>query len=315
MKLGLDKAVWYRAAMRGSETLSFAWRGRPQPQDALLLVSSSRSGSTWLADWLGYALHRQQIFEPLHPHYNPAIRRLTDFTGPSDHLYSFYLPAQASQPAWKQALAAALSGRARSVWTDDTPTAWLPRGFLVKEIRATLLLGYVMANFTPRVIYLLRHPCAVVHSRLRLGWQMEARALLRQEALVEDLLRPWLAEIEQERDPAGAHGLWWAVENLAAQRALAGQAHCRVFYEQLMADPTTVLQRVLDFTGGQQVELPPSWYQSMSRTTFRAEATAGLDLLLTWRQQLAPEQQARVLAWAERLGVTGYTGSVMPQAA
>ena len=82
-----------------------------------------------------------------------------------------------------------------------------------------------------------------------------------------------------------------------------------------MADPTTVLQRVLDFTGGQQVELPPSWYQSMSRTTFRAEATAGLDLLLTWRQQLAPEQQARVLAWAERLGVTGYTGSVMPQAA
>ena len=37
--------------------------------------------------------------------------------------------------------------------------------FLIKEIRANLMLGYLYDHFQPKIIYLVRHPCAVTYSR------------------------------------------------------------------------------------------------------------------------------------------------------
>ncbi|MFN2166915.1 MAG: hypothetical protein ACK2U9_11730, partial [Anaerolineae bacterium] len=204
-----------------TERTANAFGHKPQPLAAVVLTSSSRSGSTWLADMLSTAARLQQIFEPLHPRYDPTISSLTGFDARRDHVCSYYLRASGDYPEWHRWWQAVLAGRQRSAWTDAVPTVWFANGYLVKVIRANLMLGYVHDRFQPRLIYLVRHPCAVVQSRLALGWKADVRVLLEQEALVEDYLRPWIAWIENETDPAGAHALWWAVENLVAQSELA----------------------------------------------------------------------------------------------
>ena len=40
----------------------------------------------------------------------------------------------------------------------------------MKIIRGNLLLAWLVRNFEFPVLYLLRHPCAVVASRLRWNW-------------------------------------------------------------------------------------------------------------------------------------------------
>lgn len=279
---------------------------------ALVLASSSRSGSTWLADMLSFALQRQQIFEPLHPEYDATVRQLTGFDPHRDRISSFYLRSGSTQPAWHQFLSAVLTGHVRNAWTDAAPAIESPRGLLIKMIRANLMLGYLYDHFQPKIVYLVRHPCAVVNSRLWQRWSVDARLLLKQEELVEDYLRPWVTEIERETDPVGSHALWWGVENLVAQRELAGRPHYRVYFESLMLDPRQGIKRIADYIGSAAGDVPQAMIEKPSWTSSRKGGDALIAPLVSWKAGLAQEQQDRTLVWAYRLGITWYNTEIWP---
>jgi hypothetical protein len=286
------------------------------PSSAIVLASSSRSGSTWLADMLSVALQLQQVFEPLHPRYSATARELTGFDPKQDHVSSFYLRPGHPAPEWDRFLAAILTGQKRNAWTDTVPVVAFPQGYLIKLIRANLLLGYLWDRFQPKLIYLVRHPCAVVYSRLRLRWTANTQALLAQEQLVEDYLRPWVADIERETDAVAAHGLVWAAENLVAQRELAQRPHRRVFYERLMIDPWQEIDAIAEFAGRQANTVSQAEIERLSRTTLRPktdEAFAGaIAPLVSWTEQLSPAEQQRILDWADRLGIPWYSKDIWP---
>jgi hypothetical protein len=284
-----------------------------EPSSAVVLTSSSRSGSTWLADMLSYSLQIQQVFEPLHPKYNVTIRQLTGFDQRLDHISSFYLPAGGRFPAWDRLLAGVLTGQIRNAWTDAVPVVESPQGYLIKMIRASLMLGYLYDHFQPKLIYLVRHPCAVVNSRLKVCWVANAQALLKQEELVEDYLRPWVADIERETDPVGSHALWWAVENMVAQRELSTRPHYRVFYETLMLDTMLEIKRIADYVGLEIYDLSKAMIESPSRTSRRVEADALIAPLLSWQEELTSEDQRRVLDWVDRLGIPWYGMDIWPR--
>ncbi|HSN76677.1 MAG TPA: sulfotransferase [Anaerolineae bacterium] len=282
------------------------------PSSAVVLTSSSRSGSTWLADILSYSLELQQIFEPLHPRHNATIRQLTSFDPKQDHGSSFYLRIGNPYPDWDRHLAAVLTGQVRNRWTDAVPIVQSPKGYLIKMIRANLMLGYLYDRFQPKLIYLVRHPCAVVNSRLRMGWTADVRALLKQEELVEDYLHPWLVDIEQETDAVGSHALWWAVENLVAQRELANRPHHRIFYEHLMIDPPQEILRAARYVELPAKSVPQVIIERMSRTSHRVEVDAAIAPLVSWKDKLSQEDQSRVLGWANRLGISWYGTEIWP---
>jgi hypothetical protein len=284
----------------------------PAPSSAVIVTSSSRSGSTWLADMVGYVLQLQQIYEPLHPAHSAVVRQLTGFDPVDDHVSSYYLRVGGSYPDWDRFLADVLTGKERTPWSGAVPVVRDAQGYLVKMIRASLMLGYLCDRFQPKVIHLIRHPCAVVASRLAVNWTAYLPALLRQEQLVEDYLRPWLAEIEQESDAAGAHAVCWAVENLVSARQLAGQPHCPVFYEHLMMDAAQEITRIAQFVGLPALPLPQVAIDRLSRTSYRNKAEGAIMPLLAWKQSLSQEQQRRVLDWAERLGVSWYGEEIWP---
>jgi len=299
-------------AVHISEQIEFVVKGKPTPSAAVVVVSSSRSGSTWLADMLSIMLRLQQVFEPLHPKHSAEVRRLTGFDPKQDHFRSYYLRASDIDPDWNRLLEAVLTGRARSRWTDAVPTIWSPQGYLIKMIRANLMLGYILDQFQPRLIYLVRHPCAVVHSRLTLGWSANARVLLTQEKLVEDYLQPWVSQIEREEDIVGSHALWWAVENLVAQRELSTRPHYRVFYEHLMLDPMQETKLIAEHVGLPASDIPKAVIENFSRTSHRVGIDTPVARLVSWKEGLSQEDQFRVLDWVNRLGITWYGMEIWP---
>lgn len=197
-------------------------------RDAVVLAGSGRSGTTWLADMICHSGGYRLIFEPFE-------RR--QYLRPGDDREEFLDPAQDI-----------LSGKVRSLWSDRFRGGLVFRRRLVKDIRANLMLGWIKAAFpeTP-VILLLRHPCAVAASRMRLGWRDNLEETMRQKDLVEDFLAPFEAEIRAAKTPFERHVFLWCIDNYVPLMQLAPDDAHLVFYEDLREDPADELRRISAF--------------------------------------------------------------------
>ena len=315
------KWAWVEVRRLG-ERVVFAWQGEPDPSSAILLASSGRSGSTWLGDMLAATPGTQQIFEPLDPRNSARYRALMAWPEgltPSAFRRQYLRPHEEA-PAWAAFWEEVLRGRVRTYLTDYTRTSFLPKRFLVKVIRANMMLGFVMDRFEPRMVFLMRHPAAVVNSmfyRVKAAWPADVRDLLKQEALVEDYLRPWVGELERVSDPLEALAVWWAVENRVALDQLATRGHYRMFYEWLALHPQEEMGRLLAWLGMPADAVPEALLFRFSRmTSVRQRTIQEADMmqrLAAWQRELSAREQEVVLRWAERLGVNAYGNDVLPR--
>lgn|GEM_PF-2804527 len=299
------------------ERLQFLVQPRPEPHAAILLTGPGRSGTTWLADVIASTPRVQQIFEPLL--FNPQVYKLTGWTPPSIETYLrlYYLRPVGDYPGWYMLLNCILTGRYRTYLTDTERTSFFPKRYLVKEIRANLMLGYVYDHFQPAIIHITRHPCAVIASRMRLDWQVNLDELLNQEELVADYLADWVGAIERAKTgPIAAHAIWWAVESAVAAHDLATRPHYPIFYEDLLLAPQERLKALLEWLNLDIKSVPQHLVERKSRTTWREQhQLQSHDLeqrLGGWKKHLSQGEQSLILDWAYRLGITQYNDALLP---
>ena len=313
LKLYYGKNALIGALKSVPEQAYFTMRPCPHPSSTTLLAGSGRSGTTWLADMLTMGTRTQQIFEPLHPYWIPEVRKLAGWTKELHRMRLLYLRPDGVYPEWEALLTRVLSGRVRSWgWTDYQRTSYFPERYLIKMIRANLMLGYLYNTFHLPIIYIMRHPCAVTLSRLQTKSFCNVGDLLAQETLVEDHLRPWVGEIEGARDRLGALAVWWAVENRVAQRQLQSIPHLLLTYEDLILEPEREFNRAFAFLGLTRLAPYAEAIQTPSRTSRGAVYASAVERLGHWQNKLSDEEQKRILSWAHRLGVDLYDQGLMP---
>ena len=315
--LGAILRQLYVELLRSGERVRFAFVGPPDPSTTILLVGSGRSGTTWLADLICAIPGIQQIFEPLHPLWNVAVQRLVDWDinwqEETSRFRGIYLRPHGHYPEWHELLERILTGQFRNYWTDYERTSFFPQRFLVKEIRFNLMLGYIYEHFRPRIVFMVRHPCAVVYSRLSLAWRADVRDILAQEALVEDHLRAWVKDIEKAKDPLDAHAIWWAVENLVASRHLAQRPRFALHYEHLVLNPEEVLRQVSSWLGLEARRSRVNASEKESRMSNpQVQYKSRLERLERWRHALSQEEQNRILGWVHRFGLEWYDSDILP---
>jgi hypothetical protein len=311
--LGLKPALqrgFFETGLLG-ERLQFLFRSRPDPSHAILLAGSGRSGTTWLADLLCSVPGVQQIFEPLR-----EIHRWLPADAPA-YPKTSYLRPDGQYPHWHALLYRVLTGQSRTYWTDTARTSFFPKRYLIKEVRANLMLGYIHDHFHPHIAYLSRHPCAVVASRIGLGWRVDLDNLLCQEELIEDHLSPWVGRIEQAKtNPVASHAIWLAVESRVAMLHLSTRPHYHSYYEHLVLRPEESLRTIFIRLGLDTGRIPEGKIKRNSRTTWReryANHPKETEYALSnWKVQLSREDQRAILDWAHRLEVTCYTDRTLP---
>jgi hypothetical protein len=215
--------------------------GRGDHRSSVFLAGSGRSGTTWISGVINHQGAYRLVFEPFHPGRVRIMQhfRRKQYLRPGDRREEYLGPARA-----------ALTGELRSLWTDRFNERLLARRRLIKEIRANLLLGWIHANFPGMpMVLLLRHPCAVVASRLALGWGDVLTETMEQEELVEDFLLPVETEIRAARDPFERHLFSWCIENYVPLRQFGpGEIHL-AFYEEFLVRPERELRRLFSFLG------------------------------------------------------------------
>ena len=215
--------------------------GKGDHRDSVFLAGSGRSGTTWLSEVINQGGSYRYVFEPFNPVRVSAFGhfKTKQYLRPGDVREEFLEPARL-----------ALTGGLRDPWTDRFNTRIVARRRLIKDIRANLLLAWMRANFPGMpIVLLLRHPCAVVTSRLALGWRDNLDETMEQRDLVEDFLLPMEGEIRAADDDFERHLFLWCIDNYVPLKQFGREGIHLAFYENLLAHPERELQSLFDYIG------------------------------------------------------------------
>lgn len=208
-------------------------------KDTLFLAGTARSGTTWLSELINYDLEYRYMFEPFFPKYVRPFRNY--------HSRQYIRPNSRDDYLFKLT-GRILAGDIRNIWIDRFNKKVICDKRLIKDIRANLLLKWMNINYTDvPIVYMMRHPCAVALSRLRLKWGTQLSELIQQEELVEDYLSGHINEIQHCRDPFEGHVFLWCIENYVPLRQFSNRDIYIIFYEKLCLNPMEEIERLFSW--------------------------------------------------------------------
>ena len=283
------------------------------PGRSLLLVGSGRSGTTWLAEVLTAALHCRLVYEPL------RVKSVA-WAAPVQR-GQYVRPGDEADPSVAEVIDRILTGHLRNQFTDKYNTVHFPVRRLVKEVRITNLLPWIVRRYpTTPVVYLMRHPVPTAWSVTALGWRERLAEFLAQEPLMQGPLEPFhdlIQEAAASRDHFHRIVLQWCLENFVPTQMLdPGRVHV-VFYEDLVEDPWGELKRLqvylqtftttrwdLQMTSVDSVTRPS---QSRNRGTSQSKRLDG------WVTEVPADQAQRALSLIQGFGLDRiYANSPRP---
>ncbi len=280
----------------------------PDCGQTLVVAGSPRSGTTWLSELLATLPGAAVLFEPLQSNQVESARRLGFHRGT-------YLEPGQDAPERQRFMRQALSGQVLDHWTTSraTITQILRRRFwVVKFVLANLLLGW-MANRFPirRPALIVRHPCAVVASQLKM-WQAHCW----REFEFAEFLEAWphfQDVIQGLRTPVQWLAACWCIEQFAPL-SLPGPASFRlVSYERLVRQGEAELRNLL---ADWELPMPSAAIDRLrvaSTTTQRdSHVLREGDPLGGWRHKLSADQVKQILDVVQQFGLDFYSDALEP---
>jgi hypothetical protein len=268
-------------------------------EKSILVVGSARSGTTWLADLIASQFQSRIMFEPFNPILVPEYR---------DFNYFQYMRPDDENETLYDYCHQIFSGNIRNVWIDREIRHVFPKQRIIKCIRASLMLKWIDIQF-PKVpkIFIIRHPCSVVQSRMRLAWATDGdiRYFLNQPKLIADFLDDKLDVITNAKTNEEKHAIIWSITNLVPIRQFQKE-HLNVFrYENLVKNSEEEVPRlftILDIPYKNSVL--ENLRQPSSTTSRKSAVWTGKNMTDQWKEDLTHEQIERILNVVEIFGLT-----------
>lgn len=239
-----------------------------------IIAGYGRSGTTWLLDALAEANDLRTVFEPLHPLHvrgarefahrfslasdkEESLRRFLSvfFFEPNFSLWADYridrmwltprLRMFGSIERLRRTLALLRRARQNFVQFKSRRNSKIR---IVKFIRANMMLSWMKTHFDARILFLIRHPAAVVLSQMRAphAWKPDIRiqGYCGDVRLIEHLGKRYHRLLEKQLNPAQSLTLSWCIENTIALRQANESGIPVVCYEKLLEEGDTEWARI-----------------------------------------------------------------------
>jgi len=242
----------------------------------LIIAGSGRSGTTWVLDVLAEANNLRTVFEPLNP---DGVKGTQNFANQ-------YVAEETENQDLKYFMQRVFNGEINCIWTNTRclPSKMRPsiskmgtweynytllaqykkfyiryakfskkKAFrlITKFIRANLMLDWLAANFDPQMVFMVRHPGAVVSSKITASqakggavWDFygtnEQRILSQyknDEKLGKDFLDKYQGIFSEKLSAVAGHTLIWCIENVLPIYNLQKKNKYVFFYEDIINNP------------------------------------------------------------------------------
>lgn len=264
------------------------------PQRSMMVAGTGRSGTTWVTDLIASQIPCRLLFEPFHPKQVEAFRQFNYF--------QYMRPSEQNQELWAYCRRV-FSGDVRHRWIDRHVEQIFPQYRLVKDIRANLFLGWLHSNF-PEVplLFVMRHPCAVVLSRMQLAWwtDRDIEPFLSQPKLIDDFLADKIGVISRAKTAEEKHAVVWCIHNLVPIRQFHSHRLHVVFYENLCTQLDQEVPRMFQVIGHEwDAGIFASARRPSTTATHTSAVVTGEDKVTRWKRELSPEQINNILSIVE----------------
>jgi hypothetical protein len=309
----------------------------------IVIAGSGRSGTTWILDALADSNDMRTIFEPLHPQAIPSARPYSNA----------YIPRHADAPDLKSYLDGVFSCKTRSVWSDYRvrPDRMMPTiatfssvreirlllsrygnlwrnfrkyghsqrsGVITKFIRANLMLGWLEQNFDLSLLFVVRHPGAVVASQLEKGTEWDFRALesFKCDALLwQDYLAAHEAFLKKNLSTIELYTTIWCIQNALPLKEAKETGRSVAYYEKLITESGIEWARIahslqLDRTPETETVKAPSQQSSkVSNAGFRNQTYR----VSRWQERFSGSDLSAMQRVLDEFRVSVYSAhDVMP---
>ena len=216
------------------------------PARGLYLASWQRSGSTWLAQIIASMPGTRLVYEP-------ANVRQRLFADGEPRMASLPLSGPGSDVGEDGVfLSNALDGSLRSPWMDRMNRTHRATRRVVKDVRTIAILPWIVDTFpTVPMVLLLRHPAAVAHSLIELGWVRDPEVETADGQLAED---PEARRAYRQRTLLDEVALWSTHHGWAMSHPAVSRVHV-VFYEDLVNQPDAEIDRLRHYLSA----FDPAW--------------------------------------------------------
>ncbi len=277
-------------------------------ENTLIVAGAARSGTTWLAEVFASQTPTRLIFEPFYPDRVPEYRGFSPME---------YVAPGRARPKLRRVVEEILHGRVRGPWVDHQIDCLRPNQRIVKAVRANLMLAWLSQEFSAvPIVFLIRHPCAVVSSRIAAQWNPDddLDAIQNQPELGADFLAAKENILEDCSSVPERHALAWSIQHLVPLTQLCPTEVHLVFYENLVLRPQDELPRLFSSIGHTyrssllgSIDLPSRKTPLPSMTRARA------DRATHWQSELDSDQQKAILRVTHRMGLSHlYDNSLSP---
>lgn len=282
----------------------------PDASRSILVAGAARSGTTWVAEILASDGRCRIMFEPFQ---SRLVEQFSNFN------YFQYMRPGAEDDELVSYSKTVFTGAIRHRWIDRQVNVILPEWRLVKDIRVNLFLRWLSLRFPEvPIAFVVRHPCAVVLSRLGLGWDTDRDIahFLEQPDLVADHLADHIDLICRLETPEEKHAVVWCISNLVPLRQFPRGTLNLFHFEDLVNHPDTEIPRLFQSLGRSPVEATSARLDRPSATTTgRSAAMTGANRVTSWKKTLAPRQVDRILAVVSAFGMDElYDDAGLPRA-
>jgi hypothetical protein len=272
-------------------------------KNTILIAGSGRSGTTWLSNIIGACAGFGILFEPFDYRKVPEAKNFS---------LRDYLRPKGKHPEKKAFIEQILSGKIHNAWVDRENKSFLIWKYLVKSIRANLMLAWIDYNFHCPIIYVIRHPCAFVLSRMKLNWETHLDTFLKQEELMEDYLFKFKPLLKEARKPIQQHTIMWCVENLIPLSQIHNYNWMFCAYEELCTNKEKEIDRILgklDLRRTKRVNQAINhFYQTRSDSAIKTNR----DPLRDWMGKLSKEEIKEILSIVHAFGIKIYEETPLP---
>jgi len=261
------------------------------PENKFIIAGSGRSGTTWVLDVLATAGKYKTIFEPLHPGVSKVAEK---YAGK-------YIRPDTQKLDIIEFMDVVLSGEIKSTWTDYRVVAdrlkptlgvfhslrllfelfhrykslWnnyckfkqkKHKGIAVKFIRANLMLGWLCGLYNIKTLFIIRHPGAVIESKIRLDAAALSAGLqhgtsdwdprkvlngyLNDENFCEDFLNRYIDKLDfKTMTDLEVHTVNWCLENAPVIEVAEKYNICITCYEDLVENSELQWKKIINYLG------------------------------------------------------------------
>lgn len=198
-------------------------------KNAILILGTGRSGTSWLHDVFTSHPQYRRIFEPLHP---IQVASASKYAGlylrgneeeASLYKYLTFVMEDKTDDAWIRWIHLGISKNTKPIrilfqFFYNLPNyKFWAKNRVVKFIQANLLVSWLDSNFPYKIVFVIREPFSVIQSQLNMGWSSDLDIYIKQPKIRDffqsinlDELSASLKTVE-ERLAAR-----WCIENLIA---------------------------------------------------------------------------------------------------